>query len=191
VVDELTARIKCETPCPLFERALNLARSISSKTLKEQEFTDIREGMGTGPYKVEEWIPGQKIRTVAFENFVPVPENPEYAAPTLQEIEWQWREETTVRTAMVEAGEADWAFLLTIDDANTLGPGQSTTGGTSETAMMRIDTIFDPWLSQVQMRQAIVHAIDCQAIVDSLYQGTTTCRGNIAARAFLASLMKT
>jgi ABC-type transport system substrate-binding protein len=185
VVDELTARIKCETPCPLFERALNLARSISPKTLKEQEFTDIREGMGTGPYKVEEWIPGQKIRTVAFEDFVPVPENPEYVAPILQEIEWQWREETTVRTAMVEAGEADWAFLLTIDDANTLGPDQSTTGGTSETAMMRIDTIFDPWLSQVQMRQAIVHAIDCQAIVDSLYQGITTCRGNIAASGVL------
>jgi ABC-type transport system substrate-binding protein len=62
VVDELTARIKCETPCPLFERALNLARSISPKTLREQEFVDIREGMGT---VLIEWRNGRLVRKSA------------------------------------------------------------------------------------------------------------------------------
>ncbi|HLF04776.1 MAG TPA: ABC transporter substrate-binding protein [Dehalococcoidia bacterium] len=180
-IDPLNVRIKCGAPCPLFERALNLSRTYSPKPLREQEFDNIRVGVGVGPYKVVEWVPGQKLRTVINEKFAAVPEVPEFAAPVVQEIEWQWREETTVRTAMVMAGEADWAFLLTLEDANALGPSRFVTGGTSETAMMRIDTIFDPWLSQVKMRQALVHSIDCKAIVDSLYKGTTTCRGNVAA----------
>ena len=31
------------------------------------------------------------------------------------------------------------------------------------------------------MRQAVVHSINCQEIVESLYQGATTCRGNHGA----------
>ncbi|HLF04777.1 MAG TPA: ABC transporter substrate-binding protein, partial [Dehalococcoidia bacterium] len=182
VVAPLTVRIKCGSPCPLFERALNLSATASPKGLREAPaYEQYKGGVGVGPYKVVEWIPGQKLRTVINEKFAAVPEVPEFAAPLVQEIEWQWREETTVRTAMVMAGEADWAFLLTLEDANTLGPSRFVTGGTSETAMMRIDTIFDPWLSQVKMRQALVHSIDCKAIVDALYKGTTTCRGNVAA----------
>jgi ABC-type transport system substrate-binding protein len=160
---------------------LNLSPTASAKGLLAGPYEQYKGGVGVGPYKVAEWIPGQRIRTVINDKFVAVPEVPEFAAPLIQEIEWQWREETTVRTAMVMAGEADWAFLLTLEDANTLGPTRFVTGGTSETAMMRIDTIFDPWLSQVKMRQALVHSIDCKAIVDSLYKGTTTCRGNVAA----------
>jgi ABC-type transport system substrate-binding protein len=32
-----------------------------------------------------------------------------------------------------------------------------------------------------ESRQAIVHPIDCEGIVQALYQSTTTCRGNSAA----------
>ena len=68
------------------------------------------------------WNRGQNIITEKFEDFVPAPETPEYAAPKLNEIEWQWRQETTVRAAMIEAEEANWAFLLTLEDAEFLGP---------------------------------------------------------------------
>ena len=127
---------------------------------------------------MDEWVPGQKVVTKAFEGFVPAPETAEYAAPILNEIEWQWREETSVRAAMIETDEADWAFLISLDDAERLGTDQYVTGGTAEMAWFRVDTIWDPWLKQKKMRQALVHSIDCQSIVDSLYKGTTTCRGN-------------
>ncbi len=178
----LTARIKCGVPCPLFERAMSLSPTASPKGLREAPtYEAFRGGVGVGPYKVLEWVPGQRLRTVINDKFVPVEGVAEFAAPMIQEIEWQWREETTVRTAMVMAGEADWAFLLTLDDAKTLGPGRFITGGTSETAMMRMDTIFDPWTSQTKMRQALVHSIDCASIVASLFKNSTTCRGNVAA----------
>jgi ABC-type transport system substrate-binding protein len=177
----LKARINCGGPCPLFEWGMYLSKTYSPQALQAADFIDLREPAGAGPYRVVEWVPGQKIVTEAFEDFVPAPESPEFAAPILSEIEWTWREETSVRAAMIEVGEADWSFLLSQDDANRLGPDRFVVGGTAEMAWYRIDTIWDPWLSKKEMRQALVHSIDCQAIVDSLYQGTTTCRGNFGA----------
>jgi ABC-type transport system substrate-binding protein len=180
-IDELNARIKCGVPCPTFARGLSQARPVSPRLLQEQDFMALRDCICTGPYKVDEWVPGQVVRSSIFEDFVPVPEVPEFAAPIIPEMEWVWREEPAVRTAMIEAGEADWAFLITLEDAERLGPERSVTGGTAEQAWFRMDTIWDPWLKQKKMRQAIVHSIDCQGIVDSLYDGQTTCRGNLGA----------
>jgi ABC-type transport system substrate-binding protein len=134
---------------------------------------------------------GQRVVTTKCEDFVPVPENPEYAAPVLNEIEWQWRSETTVRTAMIEAGEADWAFLLTLEDADQLGPERFVTGGIAEIAQFLIDTVFDPWLSNLKMRQAIVHSINCPAIVASLYQGPPPTGATVALPAYWALLQRT
>jgi peptide/nickel transport system substrate-binding protein len=86
-IDELTARIKCGEPCPLFERGLNLSKTQSPKPLREQDFYSITEAAGAGPYKVERWERGSKLITTKFEDFVPAPETPEYAAPILNEIE--------------------------------------------------------------------------------------------------------
>ena len=177
-ISPLKGLAKCGGPCPLFEWGLYLSHAYSPVALKSDEFIDMREPAGAGPYKVTEWIPGQKIVTNAFQGFVAVPETLEYAAPILDEIEWQWREETTVRAAMIETGEADWAFLLSLDDADRLGPDRVVVGGTAEMAWYRVDNIWDPWLKQKKMRQALVHSIDCESIVASIYKGTTTCRGN-------------
>ncbi len=181
VIDDLTARVVCGEPCPLFSRGLNLSKTFSPQPLRDEDFYSITAGIGTGPYKVANWERGSKLVTEKFEDFVPAPETPEYAAPILNEIEWQWRGETTVRAAMIEAGEADWAFLITLEDAERLGSDNFVTGGTAEIAQFRIDTIWDPWLRIKEMRQAIVHSINCQDIVDSIYGGATTCRGNHGA----------
>lgn len=180
-IDDLTARIVCGEPCPLFSRGLNLSKTFSPKPLRDEDFYAITSGIGTGPYMITDWVRGAKLVTKKFEEFVPAPETPEYADPILNEIEWQWRGETTVRAAMIEAGEADWAFLITLEDAERLGPNNFVTGGTAEIAQFRIDTIWDPWLKIKEMRQAVAHSINCQDIVDSVYGGATTCRGNHGA----------
>jgi peptide/nickel transport system substrate-binding protein len=180
-IDELTARIKCGEPCPLFDRGLNVSQTQSPKQLREQDFDQITIGAGAGPFKLDRWDRGSKVVLTAFEGYVPAPESPEHAGPYLKELEFQWREETPVRAAMIETGEADWAFLLGLEDAQRLGPERFVTGGTAEIAQFRIDTIWDPWLRELDMRRAIVHAINCQGIVDSIYGGATTCRGNSGA----------
>jgi peptide/nickel transport system substrate-binding protein len=174
--------IKCGSPCALFNQGMALSLTMSPKPLREIPFDEIRQSVGAGPYKFDEWIPGVKVRTSIFEDYVDIrDENPEFAYPIIQEIEWQWREEPSVRAAMISAGETDWAFLITLDDAENLGPDRFVTGGTAEVAQYRINRIWDPWLSKKEMRQAIVHSINCQEIVDSIYQGQTTCRGNFGA----------
>jgi peptide/nickel transport system substrate-binding protein len=180
-IDDLTARINCGEPCPNFDRGLNVSQSQSPKHLREQEFREITIGSGAGPFKLVRWDRGSKVALTAFEDYVAPPESPEHAGPYLKELEFQWRGETPVRTAMIETGEADWAFLLEVEDAERLGPDRFVSGGTAEIAQFRIDTIWDPWLRELDIRQAIVHAIDCQGIVDSLYAGTTSCRGNHGA----------
>lgn len=180
-IDDLTAQINCGEPCPLFDRGLNVSQTQSPKQLREMDFSEITIGSGSGPFKLDRWDRGSKVVLTAFEDYVPAPESPEYAGPYLDEIEFQWRTEETVRTAMVEAGEADWAFLLTIEDAEQLGPDRIVTGGTAEIAQFRIDNIWDPWLKVKEMRQALAHSINCQDIVDSIYGGATTCRGNHGA----------
>jgi ABC-type transport system substrate-binding protein len=42
-----------------------------------------------------------------------------------------------------------------------------------------MNTIWHPELKKKKVRQAMVHAINCQELIDSLYAGFTTCRGNI------------
>ena len=180
-IDDLTARIVCGEACPLFDRGLNVTQTQPPKTLREQEFTDITIGNGTGPFELDRWDRGSKVVLTAFDGYVVTPDSPEHAGPYLNEIEFQWRAENPVRTAMIEAGEADWAFLLGVEDAGRLGADRFVSGGTAEIAQFRIDTIWDPWLKIKEMRQAVVHSIDCESIVETIYEGATTCRGNHGA----------
>jgi peptide/nickel transport system substrate-binding protein len=62
-IEPLKARIKCGGPCPLFEWGLYLSKTYSPKALQATEFVDLREPAGAGPYKVVEWVPGQKVVT--------------------------------------------------------------------------------------------------------------------------------
>ena len=112
-------------------------------------------------------------------------------APILEEIEWQWRAETTVRSAMIETDEADWAFLITLEEAEGLGPERFVTGGTAEIAQFTIDAIWHPWLTQLKMRQALVHSIDCQAIIDALYRGLRRAGATTERRESWASRKRT
>jgi ABC-type transport system substrate-binding protein len=52
-------------------------------------------------------------------------------------------------------------------------------GTSAETYALTTDTIWHPEMKKLKVRQAMVHAINCQEMIDSLYQGFTTCRGNI------------
>ena len=52
-----------------------------------------------------------------------------------------------------------------------MGSEKFVTGGTAEIAQFTIDTIWHPWLKQLKMRRAIVHAIDRQAIVGCPLRG--------------------
>jgi ABC-type transport system substrate-binding protein len=80
---------------------------------------------------------------------------------------------------MVKTGEADLAFDVGVDVIDSLKPEQIKSGSSAEVFAFWINTLWHPELKKTKVRQAIVHAINCQEIVDSLYRGLPACRGNI------------
>jgi ABC-type transport system substrate-binding protein len=82
-------------------------------------------------------------------------------------------------TAMVKTGEADIAWDVGVDQVKALPKDMVKSGSSAETYAMTVNTVWHPELKKLKVRQAIVHAINCQEMIDTLYAGQSKCRGNI------------
>lgn len=97
VVDSYTIDVSTETPDPILPLRL---RSVMMGEPKAIEADPQGKNMiGTGAYKLDQWIPGQRIVLVS---------NPDYwgGEPPIKKATFVWRTESSVRTAMLRAGEA-------------------------------------------------------------------------------------
>jgi ABC-type transport system substrate-binding protein len=179
-VDNFTPDINCDEPCPIFPNTaffLSFGAPNYLKTTTEEE--QARQSVGFGPYKLVRWQPGVDITQEAYEDYVPAGDHFEFQKPFIKNLRWLWRGEPTVMTAMVQAGEADIAWDVGVDAVKALPENMIKAGGSAETFALTVNTLWHPELKKKQVRQAIVHAINCQEMVDVLYSGLTTCRGNI------------
>jgi ABC-type transport system substrate-binding protein len=79
----------------------------------------------------------------------------------------------------VITGEADVGYGLPLEDIDRLP--RHFLGTEGATYGFRIDTIWEPVLKDVKLRQAMAHAIDCKAIAQNLFNGQTTCRGSVVS----------
>jgi ABC-type transport system substrate-binding protein len=96
----------------------------------------------------------------------------------IQEITQLWRAEALVRAAMINAGEADWAYDIGFENEEMVSLAK--VSGTTETYYLSLDTVWHPELKKKLVREALNVAIDCPAIVDALYQSRIQCHGNIS-----------
>ena len=179
-VDDYTVDINCQDTCPIFPNTsffigFEAPEWLASTTEEDRAGTSI----GFGPYKQVEWTPGVKITQEAYEDYVPVGDHFEFQKPKIQNVEWQWRGEPTVISAMVQAGEADIGWDVGVEQIEALSADQLRFGSSAETYSLQIDTVWHPELRKKEVRQAIAHAVNCPELVDTLYAGLTTCRGNI------------
>jgi peptide/nickel transport system substrate-binding protein len=176
VVDESTVDILCAVPCPIMDRSLAWTTFQAPKWYAASP-PEVVAAMtiSFGPYKLAEYSRGESIRLDAYEDYVPVAGVAEMQKANIKELLYVWRVEDLVRAAMLRAGEADWAWNIGVENMNQVPVAK--VGGTMESMSWYIDTLWHPMLKQKQFRQAMMHAIDCQEIVETLYQGVTTCRG--------------
>ena len=98
--------------------------------------------------------------------------------PAIPNVRQIWRSEAFVRAATVTTGEADWADNIGFENASEVP--QAIQSGTNEIYTLVADNIWQPELKKKEVRMALAHAIDCQAIVESLYDGRNECFGNIS-----------
>jgi len=178
-VDDLTVKVICDKPCPIFIKTATVMGALAPEWY-ENNPVDVttRDNVGLGPYRLVKWDPGIAITAEAYPDYVPNPDVEEAQFPIIQNVKWVWRGEPTIRSAMIQAGEADLAYRLGLADKDSVPVFQSSSRGT--TNFILFDTVWNPLLQKKAMRQALAHGWDCQEVVDVLLGGSTSCRSNIA-----------
>src|SRR5262249_41567985 len=121
---------------------------------------------------------GEYIKSTLNPDYVPVPDIAGMRMPKVKDVTLIWRKEPTVLASLVKAGQAD--LVWDIGTENTTLVPHFKSGETTEVFAFTMDTIWNPELKKLGVRQAIANAVDCKAIVTSLLNGQSACRGNIA-----------
>ncbi|MSQ06646.1 MAG: hypothetical protein EXR54_00855 [Dehalococcoidia bacterium] len=98
---------------------------------------------------------------------------------SIKTAKFVWRNEELVRDAMVRAGEADLAFGLDgtnfTEGLNKSANSKAVLANTGETYILNADYIWDPFLKDLRVRQALVHAVDCPAVALALFGPQSKC----------------
>jgi peptide/nickel transport system substrate-binding protein len=119
--------------------------------------------VGTGPYQFTSWTKGQEIVLEKFEGYWNSAN-----VSLFDRVSIVSRPEAAVRAQSVASGETDFAYNIGAEQASALE--MSTTGGGFQSTSLRINNQIAP-TNDVNVRLAINHAIDRQAMCDSIFLG--------------------
>lgn len=180
-VDDYTVKIMLKEPFPAAFEFLSGANPIYPKNYYEKVGTDGFgvKPIGSGPYKITEVIPGQKI--VMEKNLDYFKDSPK-GQPSIGKIVWRTLPEINTQMAELMTGSLDWIYLIPPDQAEKLAKVPGITVTPAET--MRIGYLqFDaanrsgkehdmenPY-AKLEVRQAINHAINRESIAKNLIGG--------------------
>lgn len=167
-VDEYTVDVVTEAPDPILPSRLYFSPIPSMQQVQEAPETLPDTPIGTGPYVFREWNRGQYIRLEANPDWWGLGADDALGQVTIREAEFVFRDESAVRAAMVNSGEAQFARFLAPEDAATTP--QSVTAPSVETIFLRLDTMH-PAMSDIRIRQAIGESVDKQGVADQLFGG--------------------
>lgn len=155
-VDDDTVQIKASRPEPIMPMRMSGTAIVSPNTVVDKLSLG---AIGTGPYAFDSWQAGQQIL---------LKRNDKYwgAKPEAEGVAFLWREESSVRAAMIKVGEADIAPIIAKQDAND--PKIDTAYLNSETTFLRIDNTAVP-LNDKRVRLALNYAFDREGIRNSIF----------------------
>lgn len=171
--DPYTVTITTDGPYgPMESLMCNMSLGIMDADYIEQYGLDLgtsAEGEnGTGPFKVVSWERDQEIVVERFDDYFGTPAK-------LQTVVYTIIPEAASRVIALETGEVDVIDKPTDEDLARLE------ADTENYTVLRKPTISqrlfrfgcnDPIISNTKVRQAIVYAIDRQAIIDALFTGS-------------------
>jgi len=175
-VDDATVQITLLQPFSAFLQVMGMPRgpSVLSQAWVEANATAddpwatgflATNAMGTGPYKFVEWLPNEYARMVRYDDY--------YGGPApIEEVISLLNEDDTSTRLMLERGEVDAVQRLPEDLIRAIAgnpdlvvyrrPSQSSVFWTFQTQL--------PPYDDVRVRQAIVYAVDYDALMSGLVQ---------------------
>lgn len=154
VVDDHTIDVVADPVQPILPLLLSLVTIVPSET--PVEFT--RTPIGTGPYSLAAWNPGQNLTLERRADYWG-------EAPAVETATYVFRTDPAVAAAMVTQGEADLAPSISAVDATN--PETDASYLNSETLYLRIDSAIAP-ISDKRVREALNLAIDRDAFIGTL-----------------------
>ena len=171
--DPYTVTITTDGPYgPMESLMCNMSLGIMDADYIEQYGLDLGTSVegenGTGPFKVVSWERDQEIVVERFDEYFGTPAK-------LQTVVYTVIPEAASRVIALETGEVDVIDKPTDEDLARLE------ADTENFTVLRKPTISqrlfrfgcnDPIISNTKVRQAIVYAIDRQAIIDALFTGS-------------------
>lgn len=171
--DPYTVTITTDGPYgPMESLMCNMSLGIMDADYIEQYGLDLGTSVegenGTGPFKVVSWERDQEIVVERFDDYFGTPAK-------LQTVVYTVIPEAASRVIALETGEVDVIDKPTNEDLERLE------ADTENFTVLRKPTISqrlfrfgcnDPIISNTKVRQAIVYAIDRQAIIDALFTGS-------------------
>uniref|UniRef100_UPI003FEDEA80 ABC transporter substrate-binding protein n=1 Tax=Fusobacterium mortiferum TaxID=850 RepID=UPI003FEDEA80 len=169
VIDDYTVQVTTDKPFGALLNNLAAVQGgiVSKKAVLKYGDDYVNHPVGTGQYKLKEWLPGNRI---VFEGFKDVYQG----APNFEELTYLTIPEVSNRMIALETGEVDVAFDIGIMDKETIENSNNLELVEVESpALLYLG--FDqtnPIYQNKKLREAIAYAIDNQTFVDVVFRGS-------------------
>lgn len=161
-VDDYTVDVVTSEPDPTFPHRAIFLFVGAPQWLQTASADEIATtAVGTGPYKLAEWIKGQHTLLQRNDDYWGTP-------ASIPEIEIVVRPEAVVRANMVAVGEADIAYSINFEDADQVPVAVPVSNVRVQGLRLNAQ---HPVLQDVRVRKAFALAIDTTAIAETIYSG--------------------
>jgi peptide/nickel transport system substrate-binding protein len=127
--------------------------------------------VGAGAYRVVDWDAGNRMELEAFKDFA-------LGRPKIDRVTVRVVDDSNTNLAAVLAGEVDFAMRSTISfDGAMILRGQWEKEGKGKVYISPASWSWvnlsrdNPWFSDMRVRRALMHAIDREAMVQSIFKG--------------------
>jgi peptide/nickel transport system substrate-binding protein len=163
VVDPLTVRVTTEAPDPALTARLYWIKIVPPVYAEEAGFAEAP--VGTGPFKFSRWDRGQEVVLEA---------NADYwgDAPDIDGVTFRFIPEASTRLAGLLSGELDLITNVAPEFVPQL-PKVATVQGL-ELPYILLNAKEGSPIADVRVRQALLYAIDREALADGLFEGNAT-----------------
>lgn len=169
-VDPRTLDVTTADPDPILPARLYFSPLPSPTQIQEDPDSLTDAPIGTGPYQFVEWARGEHVNVTAFPDWWGNKATDSHGAASIKDATFVFREESSVRAAMVQTGEAQLARFLAPEECEACP--QCAVAPSVETTFLRLD-VMHPTLADIRVRQAISHAIDREGVAEQIFGSGT------------------
>ncbi|KAB3538615.1 glutathione ABC transporter substrate-binding protein [Alkaliphilus pronyensis] len=168
VIDDYTIRLSTKEPfAPLLAHLAHTAMAIMNEKAVTEGGEDYGQNpVGTGPFKFNNWVIGDSIELVKFDEYHGEPAK-------LKKVTFRNIAENTTRTIELETGGIDIAYDIPPTDVSRVEENSDLVlqrAPSFSTSYIGFNAQKKPY-DDVRVRQAINYAIDMASIIEAVYQG--------------------